>query len=126
MDSIQRRKKFRVRDTKNLSTDADSRTDTILERLHNLSLKEEENNDKNLDFFVGGGVAGEGPTANSLKKKNLKMPNCLIKTLTLRDKVKYYRLNDKNNIHSFCKKGKCSETVATTGHLHKDVSGRGD
>ena len=34
-------KKFRIRETKNLSTDADSRTDTILERLRDLSnLKE--------------------------------------------------------------------------------------
>ena len=31
--------KFRIRETKNLSTDADSRTDTILERLRDLSLK---------------------------------------------------------------------------------------
>ena len=34
-----RKKKFRIRETKNLSTDADSRTDTILERLHDLSRK---------------------------------------------------------------------------------------
>ena len=32
-------KKSRIRETKNLSTDADSRTDTILERLHDLSKK---------------------------------------------------------------------------------------
>ena len=31
------RKKSRIRETKNLSTDADSRTDTILERLRDLS-----------------------------------------------------------------------------------------
>ena len=31
-------KKSRIRETKNLSTDADSRTDTILERLRDLSL----------------------------------------------------------------------------------------
>ena len=31
--------KSRIRETKNLSTDADSRTDTILEKLHDLSLK---------------------------------------------------------------------------------------
>ena len=46
-------KKFRIRETKNLATDADSRTDTILERLHDLSknniyiskkYKEEEKN----------------------------------------------------------------------------------
>ena len=32
-------KKSRIRETKNLSTDADSRTDTILERLHDLLKK---------------------------------------------------------------------------------------
>ena len=32
-------KKSRIWETKNLSTDADSRTDTILERLRDLSLK---------------------------------------------------------------------------------------
>ena len=35
-------KKSRIRETKNLSTDADSKTDTILERLHNLSKKKEK------------------------------------------------------------------------------------
>ena len=30
-------KKSRIRETKNISTDADSRTDTIFERLHDLS-----------------------------------------------------------------------------------------
>ena len=38
-------KKSRIRETKNLSTDADSRTDTILERLRDLSKK---NNNKNI------------------------------------------------------------------------------
>ena len=33
------KKKSRIRETKNLSTDADSRTDTILERLQDLSKK---------------------------------------------------------------------------------------
>ena len=32
-------KKSRIRETKNLSTDADSRTDTVLESLHDLSKK---------------------------------------------------------------------------------------
>ena len=32
-------KKSRIRETKNLSTDADSRTDTILQRLRDLSIK---------------------------------------------------------------------------------------
>ena len=32
-------KKSRIRETKNLSTDADSRTDTVLERLRDLSKK---------------------------------------------------------------------------------------
>ena len=32
-------KKFRIRETSNLSTDADRRTDTILERLRDLSKK---------------------------------------------------------------------------------------
>ena len=36
-------KKSRIRETENLSTDADSRTDTIFERLHDLSKKEEKN-----------------------------------------------------------------------------------
>ena len=36
-DSLQ--KKSRIRETKNLSTDADSRTDTILERLRDSSIK---------------------------------------------------------------------------------------
>ena len=31
------KKKSRIRETKNLSTDADSRTDTILERMRDLS-----------------------------------------------------------------------------------------
>ena len=31
-------KKSRIRETKNLSTDADSRTDTVLERLRDLSI----------------------------------------------------------------------------------------
>ena len=35
----QQNKKFRIRETKNLSTKADSRTDTILERLRDLSKK---------------------------------------------------------------------------------------
>ena len=39
--------KSRIRETKNHSTDADSRTDTILERLCNLSAKEDKNNDYN-------------------------------------------------------------------------------
>ena len=34
--------KIRITESKNLSTDADSRTDTILERLHDLSAKKEK------------------------------------------------------------------------------------
>ena len=34
------KKKSRIRETKNLSTDADSRTDTIFKRLHDLSEEE--------------------------------------------------------------------------------------
>ena len=38
-DELNVNKKSRIRETKNLSTDADCRTDTILERLRDLSLK---------------------------------------------------------------------------------------
>ena len=38
-NKLKEMKKSRIRETKNLSTDADSRTDTILERLRDLSLK---------------------------------------------------------------------------------------
>ena len=44
-------KKSCIRETSNLSTDADRRTDTILERLRDLSIKEEEEN-KLLDNFI--------------------------------------------------------------------------
>ena len=36
-DSSIENEKYRIQETKNLSTDADSRTDTILERLRDLS-----------------------------------------------------------------------------------------
>ena len=39
-------KKYRIRETKNVLTDADSRTDTILERLHDLSKKIKKKNKK--------------------------------------------------------------------------------
>ena len=48
--------KSRIRETKNLSTDADCRTDTILERLHDLSFKKKER-EKNV--VVGPGLVGE-------------------------------------------------------------------
>ena len=38
-NKLTQRKKSRIREAKNLSTDADSRTDTILERLRDLSKK---------------------------------------------------------------------------------------
>ena len=38
--------KLRMRETKNLSIDAGSRTDTFLERLRDLSLKKKNNNKK--------------------------------------------------------------------------------
>ena len=38
--------KSRIRETKNLSTDADSRTGTILERLHDFSQKRKEKKKK--------------------------------------------------------------------------------
>ena len=47
-------KKSRILETKNLSTDADRRSDTILGRLHNLSKK------KNYVFWGGGGGGGGG------------------------------------------------------------------
>ena len=40
------KKKSRIRETKNLSTDADRRTDTILERLRDLSLKKNKKKNK--------------------------------------------------------------------------------
>ena len=43
--SWHKRKKSRLRETLNLSTDADSRTDTILERLHDLSQKKSRTRD---------------------------------------------------------------------------------
>ena len=38
-DAANARRKSRIREKKNLSTDADFRTDTVLERLHDLSIK---------------------------------------------------------------------------------------
>ena len=48
--SLSRRKKSRIRETKNLSTDADSRTYTMLERLRGLFLKK-KNPPKSLKQF---------------------------------------------------------------------------
>ena len=42
--NLNRDKKSRIRETKNLSTNADSRTDKILERLSELSLKKIKKN----------------------------------------------------------------------------------
>ena len=43
--------KSRIRETKNLSTDADSRTDTILERLRDLSLKQKKYGEGGIYFL---------------------------------------------------------------------------
>ena len=55
------KKKSRIRETSNLSTDADRRTDTILERLRDLSQKNSHKKNNNWGRGVGGkGVGGGG------------------------------------------------------------------
>ena len=61
MSRVNNKKKSRIRETKNLSTDADSRTDTILESLRDLSPKKIEvglflsQKINDFFFFLGGG-----------------------------------------------------------------------